>query len=139
MIQKFCRFAKFPFTGDDKNFHFELDIADVARELQKYVTGEAKELMEENDWIIDIKFKEIKSMFDPIVERILKLIDVQLENCGKKCSIMFLVGGFSQSSYLQKRIKENFEGRVERISVPTHPIASVVRGATLSGLGIYNQ
>ncbi|RIA87528.1 hypothetical protein C1645_284817 [Glomus cerebriforme] len=138
MVQNFCRQAKFLFTGDDKKFHYELDILDTARDLQQYVIGEAEELMEEKQWLIDIKYNEIKSMFDPMVERILKLIDVQLENCGNECTIMFLVGGFSQSVYLQKKIKEKYKDIVKYISVPTHPIASVVRGATLYGLGLYD-
>lgn len=139
MVQKFCRQAKFLFTGDDKKFHYELDILDTARDLQKYVTGDTEELMESKQWLIDIKFNEIKSMFDPVVKRILKLIDVQLEDCNKECSIMFLVGGFSQSIYLQKKIREKFKDVVKIITLPTHPIATVVRGATLYGLGLYDN
>jgi hypothetical protein len=138
MVQRFCRQTKFLFTGD-KNFHYELDLLDAARDLQQYVTGDAEKLMEDKQWLIDIKYQDIKSMFDPIVERILKLIAIQLENCKDECSIMFLVGGFSQSVYLQKKIKEKFKDVVKIISVPTHPIATVVRGATLYGLGFYDM
>jgi hypothetical protein len=139
MVQKFCRQAKFLFTGDDTNFSYDLDILDTARDLPQYVTGDAERLMEEKEWLIQINFNEIKSMFDPIVERILKLIELQLENCSKKCSIMFLVGGFSQSVYLQRKIREKFNDVVNNISVPTHPIATVVRGATLYGLLVYDK
>ncbi|EXX70473.1 hypothetical protein RirG_087050 [Rhizophagus irregularis DAOM 197198w] len=139
MVQKFCRQAKFLFTGEDRNFKYELDILDTARELQQYVTGDAKELMESKQWLININYNEIKSMFDLVVKRILKLIEVQLENCNKECSIMFLVGGFSQSIYLQKKIREKFKDVVKIITLPTHPIASVVRGATLYGLGLYDN
>ncbi|RGB23935.1 hypothetical protein C1646_773786 [Rhizophagus diaphanus] len=139
LVQKFCRSAKFKFNGDDENFHYELDLLDTARDLQKYVTGPAKELMQEKEWIINIEYNDIKSMFDPVVERILNLIKVQLENCRDDCSTMFLVGGFSQSIYLQNRIKKEFQSKVKTISVPTHPIAAVVRGTTLYGLGLYNK
>ncbi|GES97238.1 hypothetical protein GLOIN_2v1783276 [Rhizophagus clarus] len=139
MVQKFCRQAKFLFTGDDRNFSYDLDIVDTARDLRQYVTGDAETLMEENEWLIQFNYNEIKSMFDPVVERILKLIELQLENCDKKCSIMFLVGGFSQSVYLQKRIREKFNDVVRNISVPTHPIATVVRGAALYGLLLYDK
>src|SRR4051812_33901357 len=71
MVQKFCRHAKLPFTGEDKNFHYELDILDTARELQQYVTGSFKNSMDKNEWIIDINYDDIKSMFDPIVDRII--------------------------------------------------------------------
>jgi len=49
---------------------------------------------------------------------------------------MFLVGGFSESKYLQKRIKQEFQGRVENISVPVQPMAAIARGAAMYGLSI---
>jgi len=47
-----------------------------------------------------------------------------------------LVGGFSENRYLQKRIIREFQRRVKTISVPTDPVAAVVRGAALYGLSI---
>ena len=41
---------------------------------------------------------------------------------------MFLVGGFSESKYLQKRIREEFSEVVKNISVPPQPMAAIVRG-----------
>ncbi|GBC06842.1 hypothetical protein RclHR1_07090001 [Rhizophagus clarus] len=139
IIKKFGRQAKFLFTGDDKNFTYALDIIDTAHDLQKYVTGDAETMMDENEWLIQFNYNEIKSMFDPIIERILKLIELQLENSSKKCSIMFLVGEFCQSIYLQKRIKEKFNDLVKNISVPKHHVAIVARGATLYGLLLYDK
>ncbi|PKY56743.1 hypothetical protein RhiirA4_477254 [Rhizophagus irregularis] len=63
MVQNFCRLAKHKFTGDDKKFHYELDILEVARDLQQYVTGDAEELMKSNKWLIDIEFNEIKPIW----------------------------------------------------------------------------
>jgi molecular chaperone DnaK (HSP70) len=51
---------------------------------------------------------------------------------------MFLVGGFSENRYLQKRIIRGFQHQVKTISVPTDPVAAVVRGAALYGLSIKN-
>ncbi|CAG8587101.1 19425_t:CDS:2, partial [Racocetra fulgida] len=84
-------------------------------------------------WVIDIEFEDVKSMFDPIVGRIIRLIRSQLEAC-KDCTAMFLVGGFSESRYLRKRIKEEFKKSVPIISSPDKPIAAVVQGALLYGL-----
>src|ERR1044072_4570744 len=95
--------------------------------------------MKKDNWLIKLDFKEIKSMFDPIVERIIKMIETQLDNCRDECSIMFLVGGFSQSKYLKKRIEERFKNRVKTINVPNEPDAAIVRGATLYGYSLYNQ
>src|SRR4051794_15902002 len=72
-------------------------------------------------------------MFDPIINKIIGLINDQL-NKDYTCSFIFLAGGFSESKYLQKIIKKEFSNRVERISVPNQPIAAVVRGTLKYGL-----
>ncbi|CAG8562852.1 7171_t:CDS:2 [Rhizophagus irregularis] len=46
--------------------------------------------MEENDWVIEFGYDDIKSMFDPIVERSIKMIHMQLDNNRKTCTAMFL-------------------------------------------------
>jgi len=47
---------------------------------------------------------------------------------------MFLVGDFSKSKYLQKRIKEEFQYRVKKISIPINPIVAIQCGAIMYGL-----
>ncbi|EXX69312.1 uncharacterized protein OCT59_010004 [Rhizophagus irregularis] len=139
MVQHFCRKAKFPFTGEDPDFCYELDILDIIKVLRKCVKDEIKEKLDKINWLIEIDYEKIKSMFDPIVERILNMIETQLNNSRDECSIMFLVGGFGQSKYLKNRIEEKFKDRVKTIVVPKDPIAAVVRGATLYGLSLYDQ
>ncbi|CAI2180748.1 11014_t:CDS:2, partial [Funneliformis geosporum] len=139
MLQDFCRKAKIQFSDDDPNFTYELDLDSVAPSLKQYITGEEEEIMKERDWEIEIDFIAIKSMFDPIVNRIIDLIGTQLKNSSGKCSAIFLVGGFSQSKYLQKAIKNKFSQEVGIISVPTHPIAAVVHGAALYGKSLKDE
>ncbi|CAB4434687.1 unnamed protein product [Rhizophagus irregularis] len=139
MVDHFCRKAKFPFTGEDTDFQYDLDVLDVIKVLKKFVNDEAKELLEKNGWSIEIEFEEIKSMFDPIVEKIIQMIGTQLDNCRDECSIIFLVGGFGQSKYLKNRIEEKFKDRVKSIVVSKEPVAAVVRGATLFGLSLYDK
>ncbi|CAJ0877977.1 21189_t:CDS:2 [Entrophospora sp. SA101] len=52
------------------------------------------------------------------------------------CSAIFLVGGFSESLYLKKRIKEEFKKKqyVSIVSVPSEPACAIVRGAVEYGL-----
>jgi hypothetical protein len=137
LIQEFCKFGKIPFTGEDPNFFYDLDIKSFPA-LKQYVTDEnIREALEEDEWIIEINFDDIKSMFEPVVKKILRLIRAQLDNVKESCSAMFLVGGFSESKYLQKIIKEEFNRRVNNnISVPVQPIAAISRGAALYGLSI---
>ncbi len=83
--------------------------------------------MEELEWIIEFSFEDVKAMFDPIITKIIHLIQDQL-NPNNKCSAIIMVGGFSESKYLQKRIKQEFQDLVKNISVPIHPIVAVVKG-----------
>ncbi|CAG8597070.1 369_t:CDS:2, partial [Scutellospora calospora] len=146
MIQEFCKNVKFPFDGKDHQFSYDLDLGGdynlninfVCPVLKQYVTGEKKEKIEEDDWIIELNYMAVKIMFDPIVDRIINMIKTQLDNSHDKCSMLFLVGGFSQSKYLQSRIKEECQHRVSSISVPVQPIASICRGAVYYGLSLKN-
>ncbi|RIA87546.1 hypothetical protein C1645_827657 [Glomus cerebriforme] len=137
LIQQFCNYCKIPFTGDDPSFLYELDIQDTVPILKQYITNiDIKEALEDNEWTIDIDFETVKSIFEPIIRRIFNLIKAQLRNSRETCSVMFLVGGFSESKYLQKRIRKEFGHIVNLISVPTLPMAAISRGATMYGLSI---
>ncbi|EXX70475.1 uncharacterized protein OCT59_009854 [Rhizophagus irregularis] len=133
LIQEFCQTAKIPFDGDEPSFRsYDLDLEDSV--LLQYVTGSEKDWLKDKEWVIEIDFNTTKSLFDPIVNRIIKMIRIQLDNSkSEKCSAIFLVGGFSQSKYLQKRIKEEFIDLVRNISTLSQPDAAVVRGAAIYG------
>ncbi|CAG8473471.1 25251_t:CDS:10 [Racocetra persica] len=132
MVQEFCNNIKIPYTGDD-NFTYDFDLDRICQVLKQYVIGEAKTSLEEKEWIIEIDNKDVKEMFDPIVERIIRLIQVQLEN-SRTCSALFMVGGFSESKYLQNRVKNEFKDKVAHILIPPEPTAAIVRGAVIYGL-----
>ncbi|RIA82729.1 hypothetical protein C1645_809500 [Glomus cerebriforme] len=137
LIQNFGKCGKIPFTGDDPDFSYELDIQETIPILKQYITNDdVRETLEEDEWVIEIDFENMKSIFEPVVQKILCLINSQLDNNKENCSAMFLVGGFSESKYLQKRIHEEFSHRVDNISVPINPIAAIARGATIYGLSI---
>jgi hypothetical protein len=114
MIQQFCYLVKIPFTGERSDFEtFDWDIEKKCPALMKYVTGSIRDqLSEEDEWVIELDFDTIKSFFDPVISKILRLIEQQLRNC-PDCSVMFLVGGFSESKYLQSRIINKFGSRIQ--------------------------
>ncbi|GES81266.1 hypothetical protein GLOIN_2v1502209 [Rhizophagus clarus] len=135
MIQQFCQKLKFHFTGNQNDFNpFEFDVEEICPVLKQYCNDNIKEEMEDNDWIIDINFEDLKSMFDPVIGKIIRLIRRQLKFNNDKCSAIFLVGGFSESKYLQMRVKEEFRRSVPSIVVPKQPIAAIVCGACDYGL-----
>ncbi|CAG8730435.1 34049_t:CDS:2 [Gigaspora margarita] len=129
----FCPNVKIPFSGKENDFKIiEFDIEKKCPALIQYINGPEKDQLENDEWVIDLDFATVKSFFDPAINMIRRLIDFQLSQC-PNCSVLFLVGGFGESRYLQQMIKENFGGKL-RISVPPNPAAAISRGACEYGL-----
>ncbi|GES97300.1 hypothetical protein GLOIN_2v1732694 [Rhizophagus clarus] len=133
MIKNFCENCKFIFTSQDRNFHYELDFEELCPAIIQYVKGSEREQMEYQDWLIEVTFEDIKAMFDPVIERILRLIHTQL-NAVSSCKAILLIGDFSRSMYLQERIKEEFSRKVNNITIPANPSMTIVKGAVQYGL-----
>ncbi|CAG8505058.1 9399_t:CDS:2 [Funneliformis mosseae] len=134
LIQEFCKKFKLPFTGYEKDFKFtEIDLGDHCPELKQYCKDDVFMEMEELDWLIELTIDDVRAMFDPIIAKIFQLIRGQLRS-NDKCSAIIMVGGFSESKYLQKRIREEFLDFVQNISFPTNPILAVVKGAVQFGM-----
>jgi len=75
MVQNFCKNIKLPFMGDQSEYElYNLDIENVAPALLQYVSEETKYKIEENDWIIEIKYYDVKEMFDIVINKIISLI-----------------------------------------------------------------
>ncbi|RHZ44938.1 hypothetical protein Glove_707g31 [Diversispora epigaea] len=135
VIQEFWQFVKIPFTGESENFEsYELNLVEICPVMMQYVDNGYKKKMEEDEWVVTIEFDDVQSMFDPVIEKILGLVRSQL---GKRedCSAMILVGGFSESKYLQSRIKKEFSASMNnKIFVPPEPMVAIVKGAVKFGL-----
>ncbi|CAB4421890.1 unnamed protein product [Rhizophagus irregularis] len=138
LVQRFfCSRIKFKFNEDPKKFRtLKLKLQQYCPSLMQYVSGGIKEQMEEAGWIVKLDFNSVKVMFDPVVNRIIKLIDDQLNDAKERCRAIFLVGEFSESPYLLSRVREAFIDQVPIISVPALPTAAVVRGAITYGLNV---
>jgi hypothetical protein len=130
LIQEFCKRVKLPFTGDDDSQTYEIDIEELCPVLKQYCNDEE---LEESEWIIELTFEDVKAMFDPIIAKIIRLIRGQLFS-NNKCSAIILVGGFSESKYLQTRIKQEFQDQLKNISVPIYPMTAIVKGAVQFGV-----
>jgi hypothetical protein len=108
-------------------FFLKKKFLELCPALESYCNGEYFDIMEEAEWSIRLKFDDVKAMFDPVVEKILRLINNQLKLC-EDCSALILVGGFSESKYLQSRIKKEFSEKVPVISIPPQPVIAVMKG-----------
>ncbi|CDH58515.1 actin-like atpase domain-containing protein [Lichtheimia corymbifera JMRC:FSU:9682] len=73
-------------------------------------------------------------VFEPVVRKVLTLIDEQLRQSPVALDAIFLVGGFGQSEYLRRRVIDEFANRVGFIGVPPRGELAVVRGAVYFGL-----
>ena len=84
--------------------------------------------------ILKVPTKLIDGLFDPLLDKILEtlatLFSVEVTNGMKH---MFLVGGFSESPYLQERLKKTFEPLGVAIILPPSPGRSVMMGAVRFG------
>ncbi|CAG8565468.1 17234_t:CDS:2 [Racocetra persica] len=140
ILEFFCKDVKNDFDGDPDEFEtIELNLDRDCPSLVDYITGAERTNLERNEWIIELEFETVKKMFDPVIEKIIKLIHNQLLDLAnlatnRHCKAMFLVGGFSESPYLIKRVRERFQDRVPIIAVPNQPIAAIVKGAVKYGL-----
>ncbi|GES97621.1 hypothetical protein GLOIN_2v1882232 [Rhizophagus clarus] len=136
LVQFFCDYMKYPFSLDNKK-HFDYSFVErCAPSLVQYIGKDAIKFMEENDWSNRITYDDIRKMFIPIVDRIIRLIHVQLSNNQETCSGIFLIGGFSENKYLQEEIKREFCNKINIISVPDIYTNVIAHGAAIYGLSI---
>ncbi|CAB5126187.1 hypothetical protein RhiirA5_504688 [Rhizophagus irregularis] len=139
IVYNICQHIKKTFAADNKEFYYTLDVEESFPSSLQNASKETREIMEEINWLIDIKYNDIKKMFDTVIDRIIRLIHIQLSNNKETCSAIFLVGGFSENKYLQRRIKQEFRHTVKIISTTEHPSTAISRGAMDYGLSLINS
>ncbi|KAI7875539.1 uncharacterized protein EV154DRAFT_526595 [Mucor mucedo] len=95
-------------------------------------TGDSTYRMANGNKTLKMKNQDMKEeIFDPIVNRIFALIDDQFKQAEKiesTIDAILMVGGFSQSKYLQQRIKDQYKG-VCHVSVPFEGVTAISHGA----------
>ncbi|CAB5126864.1 unnamed protein product [Rhizophagus irregularis] len=129
MVQEFCKEVKIPFTGQKSRHEI------VLKNYQSIIEEARKQgFLKESDSIW-VEFNDVRAMFDPLINKIIELIKGQLaQQPNKESSAIMLVGGFSESKYLQDRIIKEFNKTVSNISVPSQPMIAVVKGGVQFGL-----
>jgi len=134
LLYVFIKEVKYEFTGIEENFRpFRLDILELCPNLRYLVSEPYLSQLKSVEWIVDVTFDVAKSFFDPIVDKIIKLINDQVIQC-EKLDVMFIVGGFANNEYLVRRIKKEFKDKVKKITVPAQPIAAVLKGSVFYGV-----
>ncbi|KAI0052499.1 actin-like ATPase domain-containing protein [Auriscalpium vulgare] len=75
-----------------------------------------------------------REVFDPVVNQVLSLIEEQMHKVDAPVDALLLVGGFSGSEYLFRRVEEQFGARVKVIARPPDADTATPRGAAQYGL-----
>ncbi|KAL8296766.1 hypothetical protein RB600_001999 [Gaeumannomyces tritici] len=73
-------------------------------------------------------------IFEPIIQHVLDLIRGQIEAAGDGVAAVLMVGGFSESNYLRRRVQEAVDHQGIAVLQPGSPWTAVVRGAAMMGL-----
>jgi molecular chaperone DnaK (HSP70) len=86
-------------------------------------------------WKLSMLGGEISSLFDPIINTITSLVQMQINISNRKgaVKIVYLVGGFGESAYLRESLKKVVPEGIQVIS-PTNSWTAIVRGALIKGL-----
>jgi molecular chaperone DnaK (HSP70) len=93
------------------------------------------EVQDGNDDAFILSNDVMHELFCPVIDGVETLVEKQFERLGPRlCDFIFLVGGFSTSPLLQKRIYDNFNQRVLKIVIPGEPGAAIELGAVSLGL-----
>ncbi|XP_024391964.1 uncharacterized protein [Physcomitrium patens] len=82
---------------------------------------------------IKLTQQDMMSIFDPVVDEIIKLIAAQLEKV-TNIKAIFVVGGFAGSQYLMRQIRARFSRPETHILSPPHPGSAIVKGAVALAL-----
>ena len=76
----------------------------------------------------------VKGFFKPLFDKTLQHLDNLLGNPKlTDASLIFMVGGFSESILLQKTIEKHFQDRNISLKIPTRPSFAVISGAVQFG------
>ncbi|GAA5933864.1 hypothetical protein JCM3775_000308 [Rhodotorula graminis] len=79
-----------------------------------------------------------RDVFEPVVQQVLDLIEVQLAKVPTHQGVqaLILVGGFAASEYLCSRVHETFSARIPVIAKPRDTDVATLQGAARYGLGL---
>ncbi|KAI0752193.1 actin-like ATPase domain-containing protein [Fomes fomentarius] len=75
-----------------------------------------------------------REVFDPVVNQVLELIEAQTKKVDQRLDALLLVGGFSGSEYLFRKVQAQFGSRIRVIARPHDCDTATVRGAAQYGL-----
>ena len=117
-------------------FHTFMDLHDGKR-LETVIEEYADPSVKFQNGHLVIKSERALAFFEPSVKKIVELVREKLQNpLLEDCTYIFMVGGFSESAYLQDEIRKNFEldGHPSpTVLIPGDAQLAIIKGAVLFG------
>jgi hypothetical protein len=86
---------------------------------------------------LSITASEVKDIFDPVVNKVITLVNEQIRATSRAIKAVLLVGGFGQNNYLKERIRSSVGSSIQ-ILQPPNAWTAVVRGAVMMGLAQFD-
>jgi molecular chaperone DnaK (HSP70) len=128
---------KCSFTPSTKITYFPINPKFYKLLVRKY--PDALKQLEESQYGEDTKIhidsELMEQIFESVLSGLTQKIEEQFEKLGGYgCDYIYLVGGFSTSPLLRKRVEDQFGWRVKKIVMPVEPGAAIVEGAVSFGL-----
>ncbi|KAH8702220.1 Hsp70 family protein [Talaromyces proteolyticus] len=122
--------------------NFGLDTEDTTYELPLNIRSSqvAPEYYDEEEGSVIVSDQDLRDVFDPVVDQIIRLIKTQMQDANKEMETgtinrIILVGGFGDSEYLRQAVKKTFGSEKKlTITIPNNPQSAIVHGAALRGL-----
>jgi|JFJP01.1.fsa_nt_gi Molecular chaperone len=88
-----------------------------------------------DDTDIYISCETMEGIFKPTLDGIVQKVKEQFQELdNQSCDVMFLVGGFSTSPVLRKRMEQEFGNKVQNIVMPPRPGLAILGGAASFGV-----
>ncbi|KAI9137240.1 hypothetical protein BKA69DRAFT_936548 [Paraphysoderma sedebokerense] len=126
------------FAGESTYNFNPYDHINLPHSLLKIMPADKVEAIPDDG--IRIGLKEMKSFFDPVIDKILKLVKDQISQLKEEghgsIDFLFIVGGFGCNQYLRDRILNDYEVKqyVKFAPQKIKAEAAVLRGAVWSGV-----
>lgn len=115
---------------------------ELPRRLEKILESSYPHTLDEladsqggDNTVIRLTQDDMQAIFKNVVDELIDKVRQQFNALkGRKCDILFLVGGFAESPVLKQRIQQEFGDQVERVVIPDRPGAAVLLGAASFGV-----
>ena len=83
---------------------------------------------------LELKTSDVQAIFEPVVAGIVDITLRQLDQVGRRVPVAVLVGGLSESPYIQQMMRNRLASRVEHVICPPRASKAVMCGAVIYGL-----